>query len=142
VAEAIVKDYCNGILACNMGDVMPGLFYLMGRKTQADILKDHKQDLANADKKQRRWYEALVTMGDVEWARSQGNPLSVSDSMRHAAREIGQNDKPWIMDYQATQVIRCVACGSLRNPAYPVCPTCKAVVEVDKVKALGLKFVE
>jgi uncharacterized OB-fold protein len=46
------------------------------------------------------------------------------------------------MDYQATQVIRCVACGSLRNPAYPVCPTCKAVVEVDKVKALGLKFVE
>ena len=30
IADSIVKDYCNGLLACDMGDRMPGLFYLPG----------------------------------------------------------------------------------------------------------------
>ena len=30
VADSVVKDYCNGLLACNMSDMMPGLFYLPG----------------------------------------------------------------------------------------------------------------
>ena len=35
VADSIVTDYCNGLLACNMDTLMPGLFYLPGEFTVA-----------------------------------------------------------------------------------------------------------
>ena len=30
IADSMVRDYSNGLLACNMGDMMPGLFYIPG----------------------------------------------------------------------------------------------------------------
>src|SRR5258708_2992817 len=30
VADSIVKDYCNGLLGCNMGESMPGIFWVPG----------------------------------------------------------------------------------------------------------------
>src|SRR5690606_5117854 len=30
LADSVLKDYCNGILGCNMADAMPGLFYVPG----------------------------------------------------------------------------------------------------------------
>jgi hypothetical protein len=32
IADSIVRDYCNGIVGCDMGNNMPGLFYVMGAK--------------------------------------------------------------------------------------------------------------
>ena len=41
IADSIVKDYCNGLLACNMDDMMPGLFYLPGEYTVERVKKEH-----------------------------------------------------------------------------------------------------
>jgi hypothetical protein len=142
VADSIVKDYCNGLLACNMKDCLPGLFYLPGEFTLLQIKKDRKADLDKAKAQQINWYQALVKMADTLWARTDGNPLVISDDMRLGARELGLTGKDWMKDHRAMGQVRCVACGSLRNPDYPICSVCKAIADPVKAKELGITFAQ
>lgn len=141
VADSIIKDYCNGIVACDMADNMPGLFYIPGSHTSESVKKTHKAELDLANFKQRNWFTALVKMGDALWARSGGNSLAISDEMKIAARELNLVNKEWLKDTQTMDLVRCVACGHLKNPLYPVCPNCKNVTDKEKAKELGLTFV-
>lgn len=136
IAESVVKDYCNGILACDMSDCMPGLFYVPGAKfnekgetnnlaTLEWIKKEYKGEIDRADKRQRNWYTLLIKLADSLWARSNGNPLAISDDMRMAARELNiTQTKDWMKDFQMVDMVRCKACGSLKNPQYPICAQC------------------
>lgn len=125
IADSIVKDYCNGILGCNMSDSMPGLFYVPGEYNIEGIRKNFLQELNKALERQKRWYSILVQLADSLWARSNGNPLAVSNDMRMAARELNlQGTKDWMKDYQMVDMVRCKACGSLKNPLYPICASC------------------
>ena len=142
VADSIVKDYCNGYLACNMSDSMPGLFYIPGEFTVEKIKKDYKKLLDEALVKQRNWFSILVKLADVLWARSNGNPLTISEDMRLAATELNLITKDWIRDVQTMELVRCIACGTLRNPKFPICQTCKAIVDPIRAKELGLTFVQ
>jgi hypothetical protein len=135
VADSVVKDYCNGIYACDMATAVPGLFYVPGAKVvdgQVDekatldwIKTDYKGLLDTTESKQKAWYSALVKMADSLWARSNGNPLAVSDDMRMAAKELGlAPTKDWMKDFQMVDMVRCKACGTLKNPLYPICAAC------------------
>ncbi len=140
VADSIVKDYCNGLLACNMGDQMPGLFYIPGEYTVERVKKDHAPLLKDALAKQRKWFLELIRIADILWSRSNGNPLSISNDARLACKELNIANKPWLGDLQTAELIRCVACGSLRNPQFPICQTCHAIVDVEMAKKLNLTF--
>jgi len=142
IADSIVNDYCNGLLACNMGDSMPGLFYIPGEITVKQLQTEHKSILDKAADKQKRWYMELVKMADAMWARTNGNPLSIAQDMKLAAKELGLDNKEWIRDFSHVELIRCVACGQMRNPQYPICPNCKAVIDPEAAKKLNLKFAE
>lgn len=138
VANSIVIDYCNGLFCCNMGDVMPGLFYIPGERTQAEVLSDYQPQLDAAVDKQTKWFKALVKAGDILWARSSGNPLSIDDNTRIAAGELNLSDKPWLKDFATMQLNNCPACGQLRDENYPVCQHCKTVI--DKAAYERLEF--
>ncbi len=138
VADSIVNDYCNGLLGFD-SDKKPGLFYLTGVITLVDLKTKHKAELDKARDGQKRWYESLIMMADSSWARSNGNPLTVSDDMRLAARELNL-EKDWMQNQKAYDMIRCVACGALRNENYPVCGSCHAVIDKKKAEELGLIF--
>lgn len=145
IADSIVRDYTNGLLACNMGDCIPGLFYVPGEHSVEVIKKlsnmggfKHLLDIAQV--KQRNWFFALVKIADVLWSRTNGNPLSISDDMRLAAKELDLHTKEWLKDFQHIEMVRCVACGALRNPVFPVCQTCHAVADKEKAKELNLTF--
>jgi len=153
VADSVVKDYCNGLIACDMGDSMPGLFFVPGckstmrdepdAKTTLDwIKKDHKDKLDAAAVRQKNWYVALVRMADALWSRSNGNPLAISDDMKLAARSLNFINKEWLKDSQVMELVRCQACGSLKNPLYPICSNCKAITDTVKAKELGLVFAQ
>jgi len=125
IAESVVRDWCNGILGCNMADHMPGYFYVQGAHSTEDIKKNFKTQLDKSDLYQKNWYRLLVKMGDSLWARSNGNPLAISDDMRLAARELGvAHLKDWMKDFTMIEMVRCKACGSLKNPQYPICAQC------------------
>lgn len=136
IADSVVRDYCNGILACDMDQSMPGLFYVPGAKlnaksepdypaTLAWIQKEYSNQLKAAERRQNNWYGVLVKLADSLWARSNGNPLAISDDMRMAARELNLSQvKDWMKDFQMVEMVRCKACGSLKNPQYPICAQC------------------
>ena len=142
IADSIVRDYCNGIINCDMGELMPGLFYVPGEYTIDRIKKEHQDKLDIANKRQRNWFESLVKTADSLWARSNGNALAISDDMRLAARELNLIHKEWVRDAQITDLVRCKACGHLKNPEYPICPNCKAIDDPARAKALGLAFAQ
>lgn len=139
VADSIVRDYSNGILESNMADVMPGLFYIPGNKTVAQIKSEYKEALDKANAKQRNWFIALIKAADVLWARSSGNPLAVSDDMRMAAEQMGVK-KEWMADTGTIEMAKCKACGVLNNNQVVVCPNCKVILDPVRFKELGLSF--
>jgi hypothetical protein len=140
IAESVVKDYANGIIACNMNDMMPGIFFVPGELTEAELKKKHVTELVVAQTKQTKWYRKLVEMGDILWARSNGNPLAISDDMRLAAIELGVKDKAWMKDIQSYKMINWKACGTLINEQIIVCPNCKVVLNMEEFKKLNLSF--
>lgn len=140
IAHSVVRDYCVGLLACDMADNRPGLFYIPGEISDKE-LKAKTEYLAlldQANKRQRNWYGELVKIADVLWARTNGNPLTISGDMKLAAQELGL-EKPWLKDSDRIALINCVYCGSLRNPTYPICPNCKAI-DPAKAKELNIQF--
>lgn len=142
IADSVVKDYCNGLIACDMGENMPGLFYIPGEWTVDKIKKEKTAELNAANFRQRNWYTSLVRMADALWSRSNGNPLAISDDMKLAARDLNLVNKEWLKDSQVMELVRCQACGSLKNPLYPICSNCKAITDVIKAKELGLVFAQ
>jgi len=142
IADSVVKDYCNGLLGCDMASNMPGLFFIPGEINEEQLKKDHKESLDSALVKQKNWYYALVRMADALWSRSMGNPLTISDEMKLAARDLNLINKEWLKDSQTMDLVRCAACGHLKNPAYPVCSNCKNITDPAKAKALGLVFAQ
>jgi len=141
IADSIVKDYINGIYGCDMGENVPGLFYVPGKWSVAEIKDKKKAELDEANRKQRNWFKYLVDAADAMWSRTNGNPLAIGDDMRMAARELNlATAKEWTRDAEVHDLVRCKACGSLKNPLYPICPNCKSIDDPEKAAALGLKF--
>ena len=140
IADSIVKDYCNGLLGCNMNDMMPGLFYIPGEITLQELKTKYLTLLNKAHAGQKKWFLELIRIADILWSRTNGNPLSISDDARLACRELNIQNKPWLGDIQSAELIRCIACGSLRNPLYPICQSCHTIVDKKKAEELGLTF--
>lgn len=137
VADSIVVDYCNGLLGCDMTDARPGLFIIPGEITPADVVKLHKPIIDKYKEKQDNYFKVLVKLADVLWARTNGNPLAISDDMRLACNILQIKDKPWLQNFQAVQLVNCPACGFLRNDNFPVCANCKTVVNKSQFEKLG-----
>ncbi len=140
VADSICKDWSNGILACDMAESMPGLFYLPGVMTADSIIESHKAMLDVANRKQKNWYSGLVRLADALWSKANNNPVAISDTMRLAARELGLDDRPWLADFSVVTNIRCAACQSFVSSSVIVCPNCKVILRPEEFKKLNLQF--
>jgi len=138
IAESVIRDYSNGLLACNMGDCMPGLFYVPGEYDIAGIFENFPEELETAKGKQKNWYAALIEFADVLWAQSDGNPRCISDEMKMAAHDLNLKDKPWLKDFQTMQLDHCPVCGSLWNKVYPMCQHCRTIINQEQYDALGV----
>ena len=142
VADSIVRDYCNGLLACDMSSKMPGLFYVPGEYTVKKLKEDHALLLNKYAATQKAWFLELIRIADILWSRSNGNPLSISDDARLACRQLNIQNKPWLGDQQAAELVRCVACGNLRDQRFPVCAVCKAIADPEMAKKLNITFAQ
>lgn len=141
IATSVIEDYCKGLFLCDMSDRMPGLFFVPGDVPVKEIKVKYSEMLEKVNKKQNAWFELLVKSADSLWARSMGNPLVIWDEMQMAAERLNYRDKPWMGNIRMQEMVRCVACGSSRNPQFPVCPTCKNV-DMAHPLATTLKFAQ
>jgi hypothetical protein len=140
VADSVVRDYCNGLLGFRSDDMMPGLFYLPGVWTAEKVQKEHAGLLQKYNIYQRKWFMELIRIADILWARSNFNPLAISDDARLACNELGIKEKAWLKDFQSMEMVACKACGNPRNPLFPVCPVCHAISDPELAKKLNIQF--
>jgi len=137
VANSIVTDYCNGLLVSDK-DVKPGLMFLPGQWTLKEVLDKYKTAFDKAVTGQTAWFRRLLELADHGWATTNGNPKAISDLMRLAATELGVTDRDWMSTTIIQEMVKCVMCGNLRNPKFPICSHCNRVVDADLAKKLGL----
>lgn len=142
MAQSIINDWCNGLAGVNMPEAMPGLFFVPGVLTKAEILKNHKDKLDLARTRQNAYWESVIQLADVMWARTSGNPLSISNEARIGAVKLGRKDKPWLQDFYASDKKACQACGQFINPNFPICQYCHHIVNQAKYDELKLKKAE
>lgn len=133
VANSIVNDFVNSLHGVN-GTGKPGLFVVPGEYTEKTILlyqekatgKTFNQLLLDARTRQTAYYRELVRLADIGWARTNGNPLAISDDSRLAAEQLGlKQQKAWMGDFRAMDLTNCKSCGYMVNPNYPICANCK-----------------
>lgn len=140
VADALINDYLSGLHAASRGVAGPGLFFVTGDVKEKELRDKYQEKLDDAQLQQKVWFKRLVDIADVLWSRSNGNPLSISQDMRLAAKELQMNDKPWMANSKNLTLVPCPACGTLRDDRYPVCMNCKTVVDPATFKAKGLQL--
>lgn len=138
VADSIVNDHNKARFGATP-HIGPGLFYLPGEVPMEELFTKHSAQLLRTVQKQREWYKILVEETDTMWAQSNGSPRVVDDFARIAAHELGLQ-RDWLTNFQATEMVKCIACGQLRNPEFPVCNSCHAVIDKAKADKLGLTF--
>lgn len=138
IADSFVNDFCNGMLMCDMDNAMPGIFFIPGEWKIEHILENYKDAFKNAVRKQNNWFDLLIKLADAGWSRTNGNPLAISDLMKLAAEARGVKDRDWMKTTLDQEKVKCVACGNLRNPNFPVCSACNRVVDIALAKKLGI----
>lgn len=127
IAESIIKDYINGIFGCDMVESQIGVFFVPGQKSLSQIKVEFPNLLADAARQQENYYNVLIKFADSLWAETSGNPMVINDEMRLAARSLGVQDRDWLKDHLRQGLKPCFACGTYKNPAYAVCPSCRAI---------------
>ena len=120
-----------------MSEARPGLFIIPGEITSADVVKHHKPVIDRYKIKQDNYFKVLVKLADVLWARTNGNPLAISDDMRLACNILQIKDKPWLQNFQSVTLVNCPACGFLRNDSFPVCSNCRTIVNKQQFEKLA-----
>lgn len=140
VADSIVRDYVNSVIETS-SDARIGLVFIPGEHNLESIKKNYPNLLKEMETRQNAWFSKLVRLADSLWARANGNPRAISDDMRMAAKLLNLSEKDWMKEFKHVDMVKCIACGNLRNPDYPICSVCKAVVDPEKAKELKLTFV-
>lgn len=126
MCESIIRDYCIGLLGASVGTAQPGLFFVPGEISVKDVKTKYTFDLIKAKERQDQWFDNLIKLADSLWSRGGQNPLMIWGEMKFAAEQL-HVDRDWVKNYQHNEKVKCFACGSLRNPDYPICPTCKNI---------------
>lgn len=137
VAQSVVEDYVIGILGYAKDERSPGLFWLPGIVKEEELKTKYKAQLDKAVRLQDEWYKELIKMADSIWARTNGNPIAIADLMRIACKE-SNTERAWTRDFSMVTLTKCPACGAPRNPEFPICGSCKTVIDPKKFKELGL----
>jgi len=137
VAASFVTDYCSGLLMYDK-NAGPGLFFIPGAWTLKDIQEKFKIEFDRAVTRQNLWYKRLLELADHGWAVTNGSPKAISDLMRLAANELGQTSRDWMRTTLLEELIKCVACGNLRNPLFPICGSCNRVIDTKLAKERGI----
>lgn len=139
IANSIVTDYCNGLLMSDK-DCRPGVFFIAGEWTLKEVLDKYRAAFDKAVNQQNAWWRKLLELADTGWAVTNGNPKAISSVMRLAALELGVPNRDWMSTTILQELIKCVACGNLRNPKFPVCGSCNRIIDTDLAKKLGLEI--
>lgn len=102
---------------------------IRGVEDHGVFITDHEeptaQELADADKRRRQFYQRLIDEADASW-RQFGNRSLISAHAQFAAEFLGVK-REWHSD--ATELVSCPGCATRIPPGVIKCPNCPAVFD-------------
>jgi len=119
LALAIVRDEITSAIEVEPGAAQPGIFWLRGKVSKAEIILKYKEKLEVAREQQKRWFIALVKRADTDWAKIK-SPGVVSDLQRKASRAL-QLKKEWDIEQTVADMANCPMCQKIINPESVIC---------------------
>jgi hypothetical protein len=139
IAASIVNDFSRNILGFDIeSEAWPGLFWIEGHLSKAEILKNHADKLAKAKASQLRWFENLVKLADDAWVASNKQHKAISTLQRLAARALGV-EREWAIELATAAGPKyCPACKVRVHEEAAVCSNCRYIL--DEVKYKSMKF--
>lgn len=99
-----------------------------------------EDELAKARRALNRTFDRLIGEADGYWNQGPSEYRNVTDMHRMAAKARGVQDKPWARGVQEMKA--CDICGSPVSPIAAVCPTCKNVLDEERVIKARLRGYE
>lgn len=136
MARSICEDYNTAHIATDE-DAMPGLYWLEGKMTEAEVRKYYPKELARARFMQNNWFHNLCSMADADWNKNR-NMLAVSDLQRAAAKVLGVQ-REWV-NFKMTETTECPFCKMSIHPESIICSNCKQIVNKEKFDSMGGKI--
>jgi hypothetical protein len=126
IASSIVTSHITSQLLYR-ADQHPALFFIPNQELEVDdVLRNHKREINEANKKQKNWFRALVQLADDDWQQLRRHGM-ISDIQRTACKELGLK-REWLDAVPIEDRINCPFCGSnLFDPLAPICPVCNKV---------------
>lgn len=97
-------------------------------------------ELETARKKLSKTFDQLIQEADSYYNQGPSEYKNVTDMHRLAAKSRGQKDKPWARG--VVELSTCNICGSSVAPTAAICPTCKNVIDEDRVIKAKLRGYE
>ena len=99
-----------------------------------------EKELDMARAKLNRTWDQLITEADNFYNQGPQAYSNIVEMHRVAAKARGQKDKPWARGIE--QLSNCGICGSQVSPKAAICPTCKNVLDEERVIAAKLRGYE
>lgn len=121
LAESLVKDHLQALLYVS-ATARPGLFWVEGEKTVAEIKKEHADKLKAAAESQLRWCEILVGKADDDWQKHRS--LHLITRVQRKAATILNVKREWL-NKAVTDTKECNSCFSRIDSRATVCPICR-----------------
>lgn len=135
VAQSIINDYVNALLAVSPPDAVPGLIALSGDYTdRKEVATKFMKELMVARNTQNNWFKNLIDMADDIWSKTH-SPVSISDLQRDACRMLDLK-RDWLSPLPSEFIEKCPVCKNSVNPGALKCVTCQHIlnkVEYDKL---------
>lgn len=136
IATSIVEDFCNGFIEAD-ADRRPGIFWIPGKHSKENVVKQFPKQIADAIKRQNLWLQRLVISADDDYQKH-GQVRGISDLQRMAAFILGLTNKPWYVAPEPITYVKCDACSTMVDSSAAICHNCKHPVNIDKALSLGL----
>jgi hypothetical protein len=122
VAASIANDHIRATIHTTEG-ARPGIFYVRGNFTSAEIRTKFPAELKKAMTEQDNWFKRLVKVADDTWQRYRRHNM-ISDQHRDAARSLGLK-REWADEMKPENTVQCVYCTSIISQDALVCPVCR-----------------
>jgi hypothetical protein len=137
IAISIINDFSKNLFGYDAGnEAWPGLFWLEGHLSKAEITSKHADKIAKAKAAQLRWYENLIKLADDAWVGSNKQHRAVSSLQRLACKALGL-EREWVVEINTTVGPKyCPACKTRVHEEAAVCSNCRFILDDAKYKTM------